>query len=202
MARTPALIAVVITAFLCASCTTGASPSGSPTAISPSASGTVHATPSPSQSASLSTDQAAAAKAVDDYRAAIRPIANNPSAYSESQMRAILEKVAGGDVVEANLGSYLSLKKRGFRYDGDATVASTKVGAVGGPSYGVEVAITKCLDQRGIRVLDKAGREVSESELGYGVPDFNLRQYTVIKRTGTKAFLVYGIATVKGACGP
>lgn len=117
-------------------------------------------------------------------------------------MKAILKKVAGGEVVSANVGSYLSLKKRGFRYDGDATALSTKVGFAGKPSYGVEVAVTKCLDQRAIRVLDKAGREVSESELGYSIPDFNLRQYTAIKRTGSNRFLVYGISSVKGECGP
>jgi hypothetical protein len=160
------------------------------------------ASTSPTPSATLSADQAAAAQAVEDYRAAIRPIASNPAAYTEAQMRTILEKVAGGEVVSANLGSYLSLKKRGFRYDGDATAITTKVGFVGKPNYGLEVAVTKCLDQRTIRVLDKAGDEVSEAELGYNIPDFNLRQYTTIKRTGSDKFLVYGIASVKGECGP
>ena len=103
--------------------------------------------------------------------------------------------------MHANVSSYLSLKKRGLRYDGDAEAVNTKVSDVSKREYGLEAFVTKCLDQRGIRVVDEEGREVSESELGYSVPDFNLRQYTVVKRTGTRSFLVYGLAPAKGECG-
>lgn len=205
MAPTPALIAVLVSCALLCGCTSTVT---NPPSTSPAPPSSSTATPSSGQSASAtpsstwSAEQAAAEKAVSDYRAAIRPIASNPAAYSEAKMRAILTKVAGGDVVSANVGSYMSLKKRGFRYDGDATAVSTKVANAGKPAFGVEVAVTKCLDQRAIRVLDESGREVTESELGYSIPDFNLRQYTAIKRTGSDKFLVYGIASVKGECGP
>jgi hypothetical protein len=148
-----------------------------------------------------SPEQLDALQSVEDYRAAIRPIAEDPAGFTEAKMRAILGKVAAREIVDANVSSYLSLKKRGFRYDGDAEAISTKVTDVSKREYGFEAFVTKCLDQRAIRVVDEAGREVSESELGYAVPDFNLRQYTVIKRTGTQSFLVYGLAPAKGECG-
>lgn len=202
MARTPALIAVVITALLCASCTSMGSPSSSPTAsasgFTPSAS-TV--SPSPTPTTTWNTDEAAAIQAVDDYRVAIHQIEQDPSAFSEAEMKAILKKVAGGDVVSANVGSYMSLKKRGFRYDGDTTITSTKVNGVSKASYGTEAFVTRCIDQRDLRVLDKSGNQVSEAELGYSIPPFNLRQYTVVRRTGTDVFLVYGLAPATGKCG-
>ena len=202
MARTPALIAVVITAFVCASCATaGSPPSTPPSAVTPSTSVT-SASPSATPTPSWSAEQEAANQAVDDYRAAIGTIEVDPAAFSEAQMTAILKKVAGGEVVTSNVGSYLSLKKRGFRFDGETSVLTNKVSSGSDASYGREVFVTRCLDQRALRVLDKDDREVTDSALGYSIPDFNLRQYTVVKRTGTPKFLVYGLAAVKGECGP
>ena len=204
MAPTPALISAVAAAVLLAGCTSNApsaSSSAAPTTPSQTASPSVPAisvTPSPS----LTPDQAAAVEAVDRYRAAIRPIEENPAKFTAAQMKASLKMVAGGKVIDANLSSYLSLKKRGFRYDGETSVVSTRVANESTPSYGTEVVVTRCIDQRKVRVLDRNGNEVSETELGYAVADFNLRQYTVVKRTGTTTFLVYGLAPAKGECGP
>jgi hypothetical protein len=155
-------------------------------------------TPSPTWSA----DQAAAIAAVDEYRAAIHRIEGNPAGFSKAQMTAILAEVAGGKVVPGNVADYLDLKKRGLRYDGDTTVVSTTVSEAGAAHYGTEVFVTRCTDQRALRVVDEAGREIDADELGYAIPDFNLRQYTVIKRTGTDRFLVYGLAPAKGECAP
>ena len=207
MAPTPTLIAAVTFAVLLAGCTSNApSSASSPTQTSgdPASTSTSSptATSTPSPTPTWSDEQAAAVQAVDGYRAAIRPIAEDPASFSEARMREILKKVAGGKVVDANVGSYMSLRKRGFRYDGDPVAVSTKMSDVSRPSYGVEVFVTKCLDQREVRVLDTAGREVPEAELGYPVPDFNLRQYTVIMETGTNRFLVFGLASAKGQCGP
>ena len=93
MARTPALIAVVITAFLCASCTTAAPPSSTPPAVTPSTSIT-STSPSATPTPSWSAEQEAANQAVDDYRAAIGSIEVDPAAFSAAQMTAILKKVA------------------------------------------------------------------------------------------------------------
>ena len=204
MAPTPALIAALFACLLLSGCTS--SESTSPSAASPTVSSSAVTPSSQSPSASptptWSADQAAAVAAVDEYRAAIHRIEANPAGFSEAQMKTILNQVAGGKVVTANAGSYLSLKKRGFRYDGDTTVVSTIASTASEASYGTEVFVTRCIDQRGLRVLDKADTEVSAAELGYTIPDFNLRQYTVVRRTGSKDFLVYGLAPAKGECGP
>jgi len=139
-------------------------------------------------------------QAVDDYWAAIGRIEENPSAFSESEMRAILKKVAGDQVVAANVSSYLDLAKRQYRYDGAIAAISTKVAEPSKPSYGVEVVVTRCVDQRSLKVIDRSGQEVDDSTLGYRIPEFNLRQYTVIKRTNSPRFLVYGLASAKGEC--
>jgi|GEM_PF-1990813 len=204
MAPTPALIAAVTVAVLLAGCTSNAPrPPSSVAPTLPSQTASSFApTASPTPTVSFAPDQAAAVEAVDRYRAAIRPIEENPAKFTEAQMKASLKKVAGGKVIDANLSSYLSLKKRGFRYDGETSVVSTRVADPSAPSYGTEVVVTRCIDQRNVRVLDRNGTEVSGTELGYTVADFNLRQYTVVKRTGTTTFLVYGLAPAKGECGP
>ncbi len=202
MAPTPALIAVVITAFLCASCTTAGSPSSTPPpAVTPSTnitSTSPSATPTPTWSA----EQAAAIRAVDGYRSASDQIGANPSGYTEAQMRATLEKWAGPEVVKSNVASFLSLKKRGFRYDIHTTVLTTKASRASDVGYGTEVVVTRCIDQRPARVLDKSGDEVSEAELGYRVSEYLLRQYTAQKRASDGGFRVYGLAPTKGECGP
>jgi hypothetical protein len=203
MARAPAFIAVVITALLCASCTSTAAPSASPTvSTSVSTSSASVGTPSATPSATWSENQAGAVAAVDGYRAASDQIASNPAGFSEAQMRALLAKWAGPEVVKANVASYLALKKRGYRYAGATTVVSTKASRAADVGYGTEVVITRCIDQRAATVLDKTGAEVSEAELGYNIPDFLLRQYTAQKRTADSSFRVYGLSSAKGECGP
>lgn len=202
MARTPALIAVVITAFLCASCTTaGSSSSTPPPAVTPSTnitSTSPSATPTPTWSA----EQAAAIRAVGGYRAASDQIGANPSGYTEEQMRATLEKWAGPEVVKSNVASFLSLKQRGFRYDIHTTVLTTMASRASDVGYGTEVVITRCIDQRPAKVLNRSGEEVSEAELGYRVSEYLLRQYTAQKRASDSSFRVYGLAPTKGECGP
>lgn len=201
MAPTPALIAVVITAFLCASCTAAGSPSSTPPAGTPSTivtSSSPSATPTPTWSA----EQASAIQAVDGYRAASDQIGANPAGYTEAQMRATLAKWAGPEVVKSNIASFLSLKKRGFRYDIHTIVLTTKASRASDVGYGTEVVITRCIDQRPAKVLDKSGDEVSEAQLGYRVSEYLLRQYTAQKRTSDSSFRVYGLAPTKGECGP
>lgn len=117
-------------------------------------------------------------------------------------MRAMLEKWAGPEVVKSNVASFLSLKRRGFSYDIHTTVLTTKASRASDVGYGTEVVITRCIDQRPAKVLDKSGNEVSETELGYRVSEYLLRQYTAQKRTSDSTFRVYGLAPTKGECGP
>lgn len=190
--------------FLCA-CTPSGSPTFTADATSSASSPVSTASTPPSSQTPTSTwsaDQAAAIEAVDAYWAAIARIEANPAGFNESQMKAILKMVAGDEVVASNVGSYLSLKKRGFRYDGSAAALQTWATGPSNPSYGLEVVVTRCVDQRSLRVLNQAGAEVSEAELGYRIPDFNLRQYTVVKAKSDAVFRVYGLAPAKGDCGP
>lgn len=203
MARTPALIAVVITAFLCAGCTSAGSPTTTPTggAATPESSASV-GTPSATPRSTWTPDQAAAVAAVDGYRAASDKIGANPAGFSEAEMRALLAKWAGPAVVKANVASYLALKKQGYRYAGATILVSTKASRASDVGYGTEVVITRCIDQRAAIVLDRSGGEVDEAELGYSIPDFLLRQYTAQKRVADSSFRVYGLSSAKGECGP
>lgn len=204
MAPTPASIAASVVFVLLSGCTSAVPKP--PSVPAPDISAPTNASPSPSSSPSLtptwSAEQAGAIAAVDEYRAAIHRIEQDPASFSKAEMTATLSKVAGGKVVPSNVESYLDLKKRGLRFDGDTTVVSTVVSRASKASYGTEVFVTHCIDQRGLRVLDAAGKEVSSAELGYNVPDFNLRQYTVVRRSGSEKFLVLGLAPAKGECGP
>ena len=105
-------------------------------------------------------------------------------------------------MIDANVSSYLDLQKKGLRFDGSTTVVSTLAGDVSRADYGVEVVVTRCIDQRELRALDSSGTEVGEAKLGYEIPDFNLRQYTVVKTAEAGRFLVYGLSATKGECGP
>jgi hypothetical protein len=138
---------------------------------------------------------------VDAYWAAAAKIERDPAAFSEPEMSATLRKVAGDEVVAANVGTYLDLKKRGFRFEGSRKALTTEVSEPATKSYGMEINVTRCVDQRGIRVVDKTGTEVSASVLGYEIPAFNLRQYTVVKTKNDKTLRVYGLGYAEGACG-
>lgn len=203
MARTPALIAVVIMALLCASCTSAGPPSTpSVPATASATTGSTQVSSSAAPTATWSPEQAAALLAVDGYRAASDEIGANPAKFSEAQMRSMLKRWAGPEVVKSNVASFVALKKRGFKYEINTTVLTTKASRASDVGYGTEVVVTRCIDQRPAKVLDKNGAEVSQEELGYRVPEFLLRQYTAQKRTADKTFLVYGLAPAKGECGP
>ena len=200
-------VAASLATALLSACTLAGADPASPTpagtsmtspATEPSA--TPSATPSPT--ATWSSDQASAIQAVAAYRAVSQQIASAPSDFAEAQMTAALKKVAGPEVVKANVASYVSLKKRGLRYDGNTSVLSTLASKPSDVGYGVEVVVTHCVDQRGVRLVDLNGVEVSGDESGDSVANFNLRQYTVQRRTDETGFRVYGTAPAKGTCEP
>lgn len=203
MASSSSLVVGCLAAIMLSACTSSSPPATTaPTSTAATSSVTpTSAAPSPTPTSTWSTEQLAAIQAVEDYRSAIGKIEADPSGFTEAEMRAALRKVAGGDVIPAKVNTYVALKKQGYRYDGKTLVVSTKASRPSNASYGREVVVTSCLDQRGLRVLDKTGSEVSEAELGYAIPDFNLRQYTVVKTKGAERFLVYGLSPGKGECG-
>ncbi len=201
VSRASLVVAVSTVAMLLSACTPTASPSPSGTPVS--APPTVaSASPTPTPTHTWSAVEQAAIAAVDAYKEAARRIENDPAAFTEKQMKAILTKVAGSEVVKANVGSYLELKKRGFRYSGASVPVMTVSHGATDVGYATQVIVTRCNDQRGVKVLDKDGREVNEATLGYELPEFNMRQYVVQKRKGETHFRVYGLGKGSGSCGP
>ncbi|MFT4217426.1 MAG: hypothetical protein QM619_09630 [Micropruina sp.] len=135
---------------------------------------------------------------MDAYKAATQRIENNPAAFTEKQMTALLTKVAGRDVVKANVGSYLDLKKRGFRYAGSVSPIWTNVTGTADHGDAVEIVVTRCYDQRAIKAVDKDGNAVDQATLGYRIPEFNLRQYQVVKADGEPQFRIFGLSGPAG----
>ncbi len=199
VSRASLVVAVSTVAMLLSACTptVSPSPSGTPSSGSPTLSS---ATPTPTPTGTLSRDQAAATQAVDAYSAAGLRIGANPAGFTEKQMTALMSKVAGPAVVKANVGSFMDLRKKGLRYEGSVVPTMTIAHPEKG-SDGVEVYVTRCNDQRGLRVVDKNGQVVDEATLGYPIPAFNLRQYTVRKPAGQDHFRVFESGPIAGRCG-
>lgn len=201
VSRAPLVATASAVAILLAACAPAGSPSssGPSNPVSPTV---ISATPTPSPTETWSAVERDAIAAVDAYRDAGLRIENNPAAFTEKQMRASLTAVAGPAVVKANVSSYLSLKKRGFRYVGTVLPQMTMSHGVTDVGYATQVIVTRCNDQRMLKVVDRDGREVDEETLGYKIPEFNMRQYVVQKRKGDDRFRVYGIGSASGSCGP
>ncbi len=159
VSRASLVVAASAVAVLVSACT----PAAAPTPSGPSTSGSpsvVSVTPTPTPTQTWSAVERDAIAAVDAYKAAARWIENDPAAFTEKQMKALLTKVAGPEVVKANVGSYLDLKKRGFRYTGAAIPLMTVSHGATDVGYATQVIVTRCNDQRGLKAVDKDGREV------------------------------------------
>ena len=67
---------------------------------------------------------------------------------------------------------------------------------------GVEVHVTRCWDQRELTVVNADGATVGQAkgDEGYAYPDYNLRQYTVLRTAGESTFRVFGVQTINGSC--
>lgn len=201
VSRAPLVVTAGAVVILLSGCTPAGSPS--PSAPSnPSSPTVISATSTPSPTETWSAVERDAIAAVDAYRDAGLRIENNPTAFTEKQMRTLLTSVAGPDVVKANVSSYLNLKNRGFRYTGTVLPLMTTSHGATDVGYATQVIVTRCNDQRTLKVVDRDGREVDEETLGYKIPEFNMRQYVVQKRKGDDRLRVYGIGSASGSCGP
>lgn len=199
--RAATTLAAALLAGLIAGCTptaaTPTTPTPSSSSVSPSSTPPttppVSSSPSPSPTTSLSSGQRAALAAVEGYTRISHQIGSDPSKYSESQMVKLHQRYTGGAVLTSSVGSFVKLKKRGYRWEGEYVIQSVRVSKVSSDSR--KATVTACQDQREIAVVDKAGKPVpSES-----VMKFNLRQYTLLKPAGT--WLIYEMKTVDGKCG-
>ena len=176
-----------------------------PTPVVPASSGVPSATSSPTTSGSptpspsWSAEQQAAIDAVNGYSEASQRIGADPSKYTEAQMTAELKKYLGGEMLSANVASFMRLKKNGWHYQGDVvTVSLNATKAVDNhSSRGLEVHVTTCRDQSQRRIVDKTGTLAQTEQ----PPKFNLRQLSVRKPSGVGDWRIYGIATVEGKCG-
>ncbi len=174
---------------------TTVAPSKSSTTLAPSASST--ATPSPATT--WSEEQQAALDAVNGYLDVSETIGADPSKFTERQMTNAFKKYIGGDMVEANVASFMRLKRNGWRYVGDVTILSTKITKVidNHNSRGLEAHVTTCRDQSQRRIVDADG-ELADTDQP---PKFNLRQFSVRMPAGSNGWRVYGLSTANGKCG-
>ncbi len=190
----------------CSASTPTPSPSVAPSRPSQPASPTSTVEPTPSSTpiptATWSVEQAAAIQAVDDFDAASAEIAADPASFTEAQMKALFEKSVAADVLSRNVESFLAMGEKGYREEGRREALFTLATDPVDDGLGPEIHVTRCWDQRGLAVVDSYGMPVGgdEGDEGYLYPDFNLRQYTVLKPAKEKTFRVFGVQTVNGAC--
>lgn len=176
----------------------GCTPAGGSTPsvmVTPSATPTRTASPTPTST--WSADQTAAVAAVQGYIEASDRLASNPSGFTKAQMKAELARYSEGGM--ADIAWVVAMAKKGYRQTGTAKnlrVVPTKIVNTH-EERGLEVHVTVCQDQSGLQIVDSKGEPVKGQQL----QKFNLRQYTVLKRSSVKKWKVAGAATINGACG-
>ena len=171
----------------------------SPTTTSGTSTPPKSATPTPTPT--WNARQSDAIAAVQGYYLVSAELGADPSAFTKAQMVAKLKRYVGGDMIAANVGYFQKLQGRGLREMGASKTVSTTASDVinNHDSRGLEVHVTVCSDQTGISVVDKAGVKAGDD---YQPPAFNLRQFAVRKPEGAVDWLVFGMETVQGECGP
>lgn len=199
----PGVTASAVALVILAGCTSSVPPSESPTSIptssaSPSDAQSQSAPITPTPTPAWSVEQAAAIEAVRNLAAADGQIGNDPAAFTEKQMKTLLEPFSGGQVLTSSIKWNLRLKERGYRFTGEVLVLSVEATKPVDEGRGIEVHVTQCQDQRQGKVVDKAGSPVTDEDLQ--IPDYNLRQFAVRKPPGEDAFRVFGFQTINGAC--
>jgi hypothetical protein len=203
--RLSALVGAVALAVIA-----GCTPSGTTTqtATPPATSASTTSTPTVTPSATETpiptwgAEQAAAIQAVDDFDATSTAIAADPGSFTEGQMTELFEKSVGGDVLTRNVESFLTMGEKGYREVGSREAVFTLATEPVDDGRGAEVHVTRCWNQQDLTVVDSDGVPVGEKDgdEGYLYPDYNLRQYTVLKPPDESAFRVFGVQTINGAC--
>lgn len=163
----------------------GASPSETPstsTSTTPSPSGT------PTPTGTLSPDQQAALDAKNKVDAVDWTLHSNPAGYTEKEIRKRIAAVAMEPLRSGLIDSVLQLRRAKQRMAGGVKVLSVKVGRIEKLDGGaLRVVITRCLDQRELRVLDKKGAVVPDK-----YPDWQLQEAALRKAKGSKTWLQAG----------
>lgn len=195
-----ALVGAVSLALI-AGCTSTVAPAPTPRAVSPSSSAPTQSPPglsTPTPTPTWDAAQAAAIDVVRQFAAADDRIGADPSAYSEKQMKTLLEEFSGGEALKGTVNWHLLLRKNGYRLSGEIVALSTDATRAVDNGRGAEVHVTQCQDQRQGRIVDKGGSPVTAAE--FQIPEFNLRQFSVRKPPGEATFRVFGFQTINGKC--
>jgi hypothetical protein len=137
---------------------------------------------------------------VEDFTAATAKIAADPSAFSDRQMSEVLGPSSGGGALEATVGSFSTMREKGYRVLGALVMVSViPTEAVDNHNErGVEVSVSVCQDQTSLQAVDSDGNPVTEERYQY--PEFLLRQYSVRRPQDESTFRVYGFETINGKC--
>jgi len=205
--RRGAAVGAVLALAVIAGCAPSVAPAQTPTipqtsAASPSTTPAPTPTATPTTTPTWGAAEAAAVRAVDDFDAASSKVAADPAAFTKNQMTRLFKQSVGGDVLTRNVDSFMKMRAKGYREVGTRTAVSTLATKPVNDGRGVEVHVTRCWDQRGLSVVDADGAPVGakEGDEGYQYPDYNLRQYTVLKQAGESDFRVFGVETINGSC--
>lgn len=200
--RRPSVLVGAIVLAALAGCTSTVAPAQTPTPSGPSASAppTVTATPTPIPT--WNEKQSAAIKSVDDFDATSAKIAADPAAFTRAEMTKLFEQSVGGDVLQRNVDSFMSMREKGYREVGSRIAVFTQATREVKDGKGTEIHVTRCWDQRELSVITADGATVgtAKGDEGYAYPDYNLRQYTVLQPEGENTFRVFGVQTINGAC--
>lgn len=196
--RTVGLVGGIALAVL-AGCTSPA-----PTAITPSMSPSLTQAPTPTETATPTVtptwdaDQTAAVRSVEEFIGTSMRILADPSAFTSNQTSKLLSSSSGGDALSASVGSFDTMREKGFRVLGSVELVRTLPTRPVDESRGREVHVTVCLDQSSLRAVDQDGNTVSDERYQY--PDYLLRQFSVRRPLDGESFLVFGFQTINGAC--
>lgn len=146
------------------------------------------ATPTPT----LNAEQTAALKAVITYRQEAARIAADPSKFSKEQMVEILSELAGDNVIEKNISSYLDDGKKGYRTVGEYRIVSTDVSQPAKATIepGRQTRVDICVDQSQTKLLDNKDKSTSIKEKLYD--GFLRTVYIVRKNHGEDTWKVRG----------
>lgn len=194
-------IAGAVALALIAGCAPSAPPTPTPTptptpASSPTNSPVPNVPPTPTPA--WDAEQTAAIEAVEGFIGSSMKILADPSAFTSAQMSDLLATSSGGEALAASVGSFETMREKGYRVLGAIQLLSTVPTDPVDDGRGAEVHVTVCQDQTSLRPVDTDGNAVTEDRYQY--PDFLLRQFSVRKPPGEAAFLVFGFQTINGAC--
>jgi len=126
-----------------------------------------------------------------------REIGADPSRFSRAQMTKNFRYYVGGDMVTANVDSFMELKRKGYRWAGGMKIGAIVASEVTNHrnALGLEVRVTVCQDQTQMSLVDESGAAVTART----VPAYNVRLYIVRKPAKESTWRVYGMRTLSAS---